>query len=272
MGNEFRDAEEAFGQLKESYSEGKISQREFIDTLKQLRIRDDEGRFWMIGAQTGKWYYFNGEDWVQAKPPSLQDRKAICIHCGFENDLQAEVCVRCGSRPADDDEAVECPRCGTRLERRDALCPVCTPGAGRVTETGPFDIRPAQATAAVGSRSMVVRALHPMSFFWFSGVLGIFAGILFGLLVGVTSFLPGVVAGLPTFFREIQGKLLGAVVFTLTGALAGFVILGAAGFMGSVVFNGILSLVGGVKVDASIGGAAGERESGPGSETKPPLA
>ncbi len=255
MGNEFRDAEEAFSHLKESYSEGKISQREFIDTLKQLRIRDDQGRFWMIGAQTGKWYYFNGEDWVQAKPPSLQDRKAICIHCGFENDLESEICVRCGSKPAEGARTGECPRCGTVLDNPAAPCPVCAAEAGGAAEKGAYQARSA---AAAGSRSLVVKAFHPGSFFWFSGVLGLFAGILIGLLVGVTSFLPGVAAGLPGFFREIQGKLVGAIVFTLVGAAGGFVILGAAGFVGSIVFNGILSLVGGVRVEAS--------------ETKPPRA
>ena len=71
MADQFREVEETFKVLREKFNDRKISQREFIDTLKQLRIKDAEGRFWMIGAQTGKWYYFEGSDWVQAEPPSL---------------------------------------------------------------------------------------------------------------------------------------------------------------------------------------------------------
>ena len=59
MADQFREVEAAFGRLKEKFGGGRISQQEFIDSLKQLRIKDDEGRFWMIGAQSGNWYFFN---------------------------------------------------------------------------------------------------------------------------------------------------------------------------------------------------------------------
>ena len=55
MGDQFRETEEAFALLREKFNDRRISQREFVDSLKQLRIKDEEGRFWVIGAQSGKW-------------------------------------------------------------------------------------------------------------------------------------------------------------------------------------------------------------------------
>jgi len=250
MSNEFREAEEAFGRLKERYTQGKISQREFIDTLKQLRIKDESGRFWMIGAQTGRWYYFDGNDWIQAKPPSLQDRRAICIHCGYENDIEAEVCIRCGGRPASVHAEPECPRCGAKLENPSAPCPSCAaqPGPSGVAAAGTR----VGLDAALQESTAVIRSFHPPAFFWFFGILGLFAGILFGILVGATSFFPSFAAGLPGFFRDIQGKLAGGIVYTAAGAVLGFGLFGVAGFAAATFSNGILALVGGLRIDFSL--------------------
>ena len=249
MSDRFHEVEAAFGRLKENFAEGRITQQEFIDSLKQLRIKDREGRFWMIGAQSGKWYQFDGRDWVQAKPPSLSERKAICIYCGYENDLEAETCARCGSQNSASGEKALCPRCGAELAGPAASCPECGPDAPK--EALPGDGSAGGAAAApAGGTDLVIRELRPASLFWFFGVLGLFAGMAFGLLVGVTNLLPGLVAGLPGFFVDIQGKLLGGVVFTVLGGVLGFGALGLAGYLAAAVSNGVLSLVGGVRVRA----------------------
>lgn len=249
MADRFQEVEAAFGRLKGNFAEGRITQQEFIDSLKQLRIKDSQGRFWMIGAQSGQWYRFDGRDWIQAKPPSLGDRKAICIYCGYENDLEAETCARCGSQNSAADERVLCSRCGAELAGPAASCPEC--GTGIPKDAPRADDRAAK-TAAVpaGTMDLVVREFRPASFFWFFGVLGLFAGMAFGLIVGVTTVLPGLVAGLPGFFAEIQGKLLGGIVFTVLGGILGFGVSGPAGFLVAAVSNGVLSLVGGIRVRA----------------------
>jgi ribosomal protein L40E len=249
VSDRFQEVEAAFGRLKENFAEGRISQQEFIDSLKQLRIKDREGRFWMIGAQSGKWYQFDGRDWVQAKPPSLSERKAICIYCGYENDLEAETCARCGSQKSAADERALCPRCGAELAGPSASCPECGTETPKNALHG--DDHPAEVPApAAGTADLVIREFRPVSFFWFFGVLGLFAGMAFGLVVGVTSALPGLVAGLPGFFADIQGKLLGGIVFTVLGGILGFGLSGPAGFLAAAVSNGVLSLVGGLRVRA----------------------
>jgi hypothetical protein len=227
MGDQFRDVEETFSLLKEKFLDRRISQREFVDSLKQLRIKDDDGRFWMIGARSGKWYAFEGGEWIESKPPSQMERKAICIACGFENDIEAEFCARCGRRDADD-----------------------ASGAPESAEVTLQDARAEPALDAPGE-DIVVRSLHILSLFWFFGVAGLFAGILFGLVAGVTGLFPGFVAGLPGFFQDIQGNLLGGIVYTILGGAAGFGLGGALGAAAAAVSNGVLSLVGGVRVRRS---------------------
>ena len=249
MADQFREVEAAFGRLKEKFGGGRISQQEFIDSLKQLRIKDNDGRFWMIGAQSGKWYFFNGEDWVQARPPSFGERKAICIYCGYENDLESESCVRCGSRKPEDGAARACPKCGATLEDPAAPCPECEPFLAREEAAG--SVAAGAPNLPPDGTSLVVRSIHPASFFWFSGILGLFAGMLLGLIVGVTSVFPGIVAALPGFFLDIQGKLLGGVLFTVAGGLLGFILCGPSGFIAAAIANGVLSLMGGVKIVAA---------------------
>jgi hypothetical protein len=223
MADQFREAEAAFSLLRAKFKEKKISQQEFADSLKQLRIKDDEGRFWVIGAQSGKWYAFENGEWVEAKPPSQMERKAICISCGFENDIEAESCVRCGSRHGETvpEAATEADRAGLT----GAVEAVPSPSAGEIT----------------------VRSVDVMSFLWFFGIMGLFAGILIGLLAGVTGLFAGFVARLPGFFVDHQGDLLGGLASSLFGGILGFAIGAAAGAVTALVSNGILSLVGGLR-------------------------
>jgi len=225
MGDQFREAEATFSLLRAKFEQRKISAQEFADSLKQLRIKDDEGRFWVIGAQSGKWYAFENGEWVEAKPPSQMEKKAICIHCGFENDLEAETCASCGSRSAAD--------------------PLAEPVEG--VEAGPA----VEAVPARLGTETTVRSVDVLSFLWFFGVLGLFAGLLFGLLVGAAGLFSGLVARLPAFFVDHQGDLWGGLASSIIGGILGFALGAAAGALAAVVSNGILSLTGGVRIRRS---------------------
>jgi len=221
MADQFREAEATYSLLRERFQEKKISAQEFSDSLKQLRIKDDEGRFWVIGAQSGKWYAFENGEWVEAKPPSQLEKKAICIACGFENDLEAEVCARCGSRS--DESGPE---------------PAGADDAGAAT---------APDLPADAGRTVIIRSLDVLSFLWFFGVLGLFAGILLGLLAGVTPLFGGFIARLPGFFVEHHGDLLGGLACSIIGGILGFAAGAGAGAALAAVSNGVLSLVGGLR-------------------------
>ncbi len=66
---EFKEAEERFYELKGRLDAGAISQEEFKAQLEGLRVQDSQGRWWMIGVQSGKWYFYDGTRWVRAEPP-----------------------------------------------------------------------------------------------------------------------------------------------------------------------------------------------------------
>lgn len=223
MADQFREVEATFALLREKFQAQKITPQEFSDSLRQLRIKDDEGRFWVIGAESGKWYAYENGEWTERKPPSQMEKKAICIACGFENDLEAETCARCGSRH--DDAAPD------GLVR----------GADRGLDAA------AEALPAPPGTLVTVRAVDLMSFLWFFGVLGLFAGILLGLLAGVTGLFAGFVGRLPGFFVEHRGDMLGGLSGSFLGGLFGFILGAGGGALAAVVSNGILSLVGGVR-------------------------
>jgi hypothetical protein len=225
MGDQFREAEATYSLLREKFERQRISPQEFADSLKQLRIKDEQGRFWVIGAQSGKWYAFENGEWVEAKPPSQMEKKAICIHCGFENDLEAEACARCGGR------------------------------AGSSAPGGPAETEAAGAGAeGLSSRPgtvVTIRSLDVLSFLWFFGVLGLFAGLLAGLLSGGAGLFSGFVSRLPGFFVEHHGDLWGGLASSVLGGILGFASGAAAGAFLAVVSNGILSLTGGLRLRRS---------------------
>lgn len=227
MGDQFREAEAAFNELRARFHDRKISSQEFTDSLKKLRIKDDEGRFWVIGPRSGKWYAFENGEWVEAKPPSQLEKKAICIACGYENDLEAETCARCGSRSG---------------ETADGAAPEDLAGPAALDA-------PPDAGAANEARgtAVAVRSLDVLSFLWFFGVLGLFAGLLFGLLAGATGLFSGFMSRMPAFFVDHQGDLWGGLAASVLGGFLGFAAGAAGGALTAVVSNGILSLTGGLR-------------------------
>jgi len=62
--------QDLFRELKAEAEAGTITEEEFEVRVRKLLFRDDEGRYWTIGAQTEKWYRYESGEWVQDSPPS----------------------------------------------------------------------------------------------------------------------------------------------------------------------------------------------------------
>lgn len=58
-----------FFELKGKLAVGQITDDEFKHELERLRFQDGQGRWWMIGAQSGRWYYYDGARWLLGDPP-----------------------------------------------------------------------------------------------------------------------------------------------------------------------------------------------------------
>jgi hypothetical protein len=260
MENSFIGVIEAFNNLKARFQTGEISRQQFIDEMKKLRIKDDQGHFWMIGAQTGKWYFFDGKDWIQAEPPSQKEKKAICVYCGFENKLEAAVCARCGGNFGS--ERSTCPKCGAKLQKPLMTCPNCrTTGFGKeiFRETGTIgqgqiiNIRQKKGTFAL-------RSVQLSSLFLFGGVLGVLIGVVAGVFAGATGYFSKYLTFLPASLANLQGKLFGALIDGLSGGVIGFLVFGVLAFLKGVILNFILSLIGGLKLHLQIPAPEQEKE------------
>lgn len=69
----FNEAKEKFRELEAKFYGGEITEDEFLDGVAQLRVRDEEGREWIISARNGRWLVHDGQQWVFAEPPQDTD-------------------------------------------------------------------------------------------------------------------------------------------------------------------------------------------------------
>lgn len=70
MEERFKQAEDQYFRLKGRLTAGRISPAEFEAALQDLMVQDAQGRWWMLGAENGKWYVNDGKSWVPAQPPA----------------------------------------------------------------------------------------------------------------------------------------------------------------------------------------------------------
>lgn len=262
MENQFKNVEKEFRQLSEEFRQKNISEIEFKKRLKDLRLKDQDGRFWTIGAQTGKWYYFDGDDWIESKPPSLQEKKAICVHCGFENDLENTACSYCGESLKEDE--ITCPKCGRKLDKFSFFCPDCDKEEEEEKVWEPTaeiefeednDIEEEQEKIIEPGledeeekAERILHSIYPLSMMFFFGAVGIIAGIVIGAFAGATDFLFGIVGVLPPFIRELHGNMIGGIFYGIFGGIFGFIAFGLIGYLCAQFFNLIFSFIGGIRL------------------------
>ena len=186
MDKSFIQVVEAFKVLKTKFQSGDISRQEFIDEMKKLRIRDDQGRFWMIGAQTGKWYLFRrkglgpGRAAFAERPESdlrlLRFREQARV--GSLRPLRRDL----GEGPS------KCPRCGAMLERPFWIVRIASPTwieKEKAEKTANLDL---DKLGRVRNGVYDLRSVQPLSLFLFGGVLGLVLGVVLGAFAGATDF------------------------------------------------------------------------------------
>ena len=67
---QFQRVEDEYYRLKGKYATGRLTEEEFDQALKDLMFQDSQGRYWIVGADTGEWYASDGGAWVKAQPPA----------------------------------------------------------------------------------------------------------------------------------------------------------------------------------------------------------
>lgn len=254
MNKQFQEIEEEFNRLKRVYRQRKISEREYKDRLKALRIRDLQGKCWTIGARTGKWYFFDGKNWIESKPPSLQDHKAVCIYCGYENNLETERCIYCGGT-LDETESPDETDVGEPEDQSEDT-------GGDQPRFESSSMEEAEDISEDGAAfNHLLRSVSLLSFSLLMGGFGLILGIVLGVFTGTMEIFDPVVKTLPLFLQQRQGNLIGGIVFGILGGVAGFAFLGLLGFLQALLINFILSFTGGIRIRLDATERSSERMS-----------
>ncbi len=72
MDERFRKAEEEYFLLRGKLDIGRIGKNLFELALRDSMVQDAEGRWWMLGPDTGNWYMHDGTKWVEADPSHVK--------------------------------------------------------------------------------------------------------------------------------------------------------------------------------------------------------
>lgn len=68
MDNQFQTVENEYFRLKGQFATGRLTREQFETALQALMFTDAQGRYWMIGADSGKWFLHDGVTWVEQDP------------------------------------------------------------------------------------------------------------------------------------------------------------------------------------------------------------
>jgi tetratricopeptide (TPR) repeat protein len=63
------ELERKFFELKGKLDVGVVTEEQFKSEVEKLRFQDNQNRWWMLGAQSGKWYSYDGTRWIPGQPP-----------------------------------------------------------------------------------------------------------------------------------------------------------------------------------------------------------
>lgn len=64
----FKETEAKYKLLKDRLNKGEISAEQMKSELMKMMVQDANGKYWMMGGKTGKWYIHNGKHWQEGDP------------------------------------------------------------------------------------------------------------------------------------------------------------------------------------------------------------
>ncbi len=74
---DFQEAERQFEHLQAKRQQGKIDEAQYRVEIAKLLVRDSDGAFWMLDAETGTWVCNRGDGWTEAEPDAEAGAEAL---------------------------------------------------------------------------------------------------------------------------------------------------------------------------------------------------
>jgi len=283
--SKFKETENKYIELKSSLDSGLITSEDLKVKLKKMMIRDDEGNYWMIGSNTGKWYIYNGSDWKEKDPYNEVD---LSKTQNFNNLESETVVVHNEEEPQNEEIVLEKKEQDIVFESEDTV--------GKSFETNEVkeeeqnleisEEEPAEETFTTQDSSnvlcvickskidnhsvycsycganqkeltskkskpgeeLLIRSVRITSLVFFFGGLGLIVGVIFGATFGIFDISNDLLNKFPEMLAETRGKIQGGLIFAALGGIGGF--FGSAIVFGlaGLIYNTFSYLFGGIRI------------------------
>jgi hypothetical protein len=159
------ESEREFEILRNQHQSGQLDDAALTAELKRLVVHDEDTGYWMIGARTGRWYWFDGQQWAPRQPPAQETLAAEQVSMP---PLSAQPVQASTAGPSLGSLTSTSARTSTTVEQRIIQEAAIAPVAGTV--------------AAASSAALPY--LQRMLFVAAAGTLGAFLGVLLAYIVG----------------------------------------------------------------------------------------
>lgn len=158
----FEQVEQQVKALRGRYQAGEISREQLQNELRSLMILDDQGRWWMLGLESNRWYYYDGQSWIAATPPGYEQRirgSAVRTETGVQQVVVESAAGLAGEEATLDAPKEEGAEDSVPLPQR---VPLEDPGATLVSPNTPFlePVRRSEAPTLPKSREVDAAAAN----------------------------------------------------------------------------------------------------------------
>jgi Inner membrane component of T3SS, cytoplasmic domain len=69
----FNKVEQEYRRLRVQLDAKQLTHEQFEAALRPLMFQDAQGRYWMIGVDSGQWHVYDGQQWLASRPPQTAE-------------------------------------------------------------------------------------------------------------------------------------------------------------------------------------------------------
>jgi hypothetical protein len=85
----FKKVEQEYRRLRSQLDAKQLTHEQFEAALRPLMFQDAQGRYWMIGVDSGQWHVYDGQQWLASEPP--QSAEIVAPNTGGAPPAPAQV-------------------------------------------------------------------------------------------------------------------------------------------------------------------------------------